>query len=87
MVGGKEWDLRAQPKVALVVLQGHTTEAPQDQALVGVVHGAPDGQNLEHTAVRPKDVVQGQCQDCGIAVGIAISVIVERLGGPLEGPV
>ena len=66
---------------------GHSTKAPQDQVMVCFVSSFPEGCNVEQMAVRPKDVVQGRCQCCGIAVGIAIFVIVEIRGGPLEGPV
>ena len=49
--------------------------------MVCVVPGVPYGYILEQTAVRPNDVFQGQCQDCGIdaeIVVIVVVVIVER---------
>ena len=87
ILGWVYWDPHARPEVALMLPLDHATKAPQDQVMVCFVSRVPEGCILEQTAVRPKDVVQGQCQDFGIAVGIAIAVIVERRGGPLEGPV
>ena len=76
----------AQPEVALLLPLDHATKAPEDLVMVCVVSRVPEGFILEQTAVRHKDVVQGRCQDCGISVGIAIVVIVERQEGPPEGP-
>ena len=81
------WDPHARPEVALMLPLDHATKAPKDQVMVCFLSRFPEGCILEQTAVRPKDVVQGRCQDCGIAIWIAIAVIVERRGSPLEGPV
>ena len=56
-LGGIEWDTHAQPEVALVIIQGHATEATQDHVMVFVVTGVLEGQNLEQTMVHPNDVV------------------------------
>ena len=57
--------------------------------MVCVVSGVPYGYILEQTVVRPKDILQGQCQDCGIDINIVVIivvVIVKIQEGPLEGP-
>ena len=78
LIGWVYWNPHAQPDVPLMLPLVHVTKAPQYQVMVCVVSGVPEGYILEQTAVHPKDVVQGRCQDCGIDVRIAIVVIVER---------
>ena len=87
LLGWLYLDPHARPEVALMLPLDHATKATQDQIMLCFVYRVPEGCILEHTAVRPKDVVQGQCQDCGISVGVSIAVIVERRGDPLEVPV
>ena len=50
---GIEWDPRAQPKIVLMIPQGHIAETLQDHLMVSVVPGFTEGHILEHTTVRP----------------------------------
>ena len=56
MLGGIKWELRARPKVELVLHQVHNVDATQDQVVIGVIPGIPDRHSLEQTTVRTKDV-------------------------------
>ena len=78
LLGWLDWEPHARPEVVLMIPLDHDTKAPQDQVMVCVVPRVPEGCILEQTAVYPKDVIQGRCQDCGIDVGIAVVVIVKR---------
>ena len=40
---GIKWELCTRPEVALVIPWGHSVEEPQDQVVVDVVSGVPDG--------------------------------------------
>ena len=56
-LGGVEREPSARTKVVLMLPLGYATEAPQDQVVVYIVPGVPDGDILEQTAVRPQNVV------------------------------
>ena len=51
-------ELRAPTEAVLMLPLGCTVEAPQDQVVVYIVPGVPDGSILEQTAVCTKYVVQ-----------------------------
>ena len=57
LLGGIEWDPRAQPNVVFVLLLGHITDAPQYHVAVGDVPGFLDAHVLEQTSACSKDVV------------------------------
>ena len=57
-LGWVYWEPHARPKVALMLPQGHATEAPKDQVVVGVVTGVPDGQILKQTVLQINDVLR-----------------------------
>ena len=40
-MGEIEWELCAQPEVALVIPQGHSAQAPQDHVVVGIMPVVP----------------------------------------------
>ena len=57
-LGGINWELRARPKLALMLPQSHTVEATQDHVVVGIVTGVPNIHIMEKMAVRTKDKVR-----------------------------
>ena len=77
------------PRYCLCYLWVTPRRQPQYQVILCVVPVVPYSYILEQMVVRPKDVLQVQCQDCGIDVNIiviVVVVIVERKEGPPEGP-
>ena len=51
-------DLHARPEVELVLPLGCATEAPQDQLVVRILPGVPEGNILEQAVVYPKDEIR-----------------------------